>query len=55
MIKFIRSYRGKVTNEVFFAEGAEAEFDAEIEAYLIEVEAATEVKTTRAKTTKRDA
>lgn len=44
MIKFIRDYRGKATDERFFVAGVETdEFNAETEKYLIEVEAAEKV------------
>lgn len=49
MIKFIRNYRGKATNEQFFEAGTEAEFDKETEAYLVEVEAAEQVKVAKKK------
>ena len=49
MIKFIRNYRGKATNEQFFESGSEAEFDKEIEEYLVEVEAAEQVKVVKKK------
>ena len=49
MIKFIRNYRGKATNEQFFESGTEAEFDKETEEYLVEVEAAEQVQVKVAK------